>query len=144
MAAAGDRYERLLRSGLSDAHPADFVAAWAELAGAELEASGWADGCPVATVALEMAHESAELAGACSQALLGWRAALTEAISARGVAIDEAGRLATLVVAVIEGGLILARADRSPEPLRTVGAELATLLRERVRRANEALPRRPR
>ena len=132
LASAGERYERLLRAGLADAHQADFVAAWADLAGDELEASGWADGCPIATVTLEMAHESTELAGACSRALTGWRLALAEALAGRGVGADEAARLATLVVAVIEGGLILARADRSPEPLRTVGAELASLLRTRV------------
>ncbi|HET6772620.1 MAG TPA: hypothetical protein VFH36_04865 [Acidimicrobiales bacterium] len=36
----------LLRDGLAGVHPADFVAGWSQLAAAELEASGWADGCP--------------------------------------------------------------------------------------------------
>src|SRR6266702_119544 len=51
---------------------AEAVASWVELAAAELEASGWADGCPVATVALETAHTSAVLAGACRAALGSW------------------------------------------------------------------------
>jgi len=35
-------------------------------------------------------------------------------------------------LASIEGALLLARAKRDAEPLRTVGNELAALLRERV------------
>jgi TetR/AcrR family transcriptional repressor of lmrAB and yxaGH operons len=129
---AGGRYERLLQAGLDGAHPADFVAAWADLAAAELKASDWADGCPVATVTLEMAHKSEAVAAACGRALGGWQRILTEAIAARGVPDAEAGDLATLVLAGIEGGLILARANRNGGPLHTVGSELSKLLRARV------------
>ena len=132
VALGGARYERLLRDGLSGVHPADFVAGWSQLAAAELEASGWADGCPVATVALETAHRSDALGAACGRALDGWRAALAEAIAARGPTGDEARRLATLVVAAIEGGLVLARATRTTEPLLTVGHELRALLGARL------------
>jgi len=33
---AGARYEALLREGLNDSHPADFIEAWAALAASEL------------------------------------------------------------------------------------------------------------
>jgi len=129
---AGGRYETLLRSALADTHPADFVVQWATLAAVELESSGWADGCPVATIALETAHTSEALAGACATALGSWQTALTDAITARRVPAEEASRLATLTLAGIEGGLLLARAHRDAEPLRTVGDELAAVLRARV------------
>jgi Transcriptional regulator LmrA/YxaF-like, C-terminal domain len=132
LALAGAGYERLLRRALAGAHPADAVAAWAELAAAQLEASGWADGCPVATVALETAHRSDALGHACRDALAGWRAALAEAMVARGTGEADARALATLVLAGIEGALLLARADRDPAPLTTVGRELADVLRARV------------
>ncbi|HXP20631.1 MAG TPA: TetR family transcriptional regulator C-terminal domain-containing protein [Streptosporangiaceae bacterium] len=132
VALAGRRYEQLLRSALSDRHPADAVSDWVEMAATELRASDWADGCPVATVTLETAHSSAALAQACQVALGSWRIAITEAITARGAASAEALRLATLVLASIEGGLLLARAHRSSEPLRLVGDELTGLLRARV------------
>src|SRR5687768_1615300 len=48
LARAGSSYERMLRAALADAHPADAIAAWAEVAAGQLEASGWADGCPIA------------------------------------------------------------------------------------------------
>lgn len=132
IALAGRRYEQLLRAALHASHPADAVASWVELAAAELEASSWADGCPVATVTLETAHTSAVLAEACQAALGSWRAAITEAITARGIASADALRLATLVLAGIEGGLLLARAYRSSEPLRAAGDELAAILQARV------------
>lgn len=129
---AGARYERLLRAAISDTHPARFVEQWATLAATELESSGWSDGCPVATVTLETAHTSERLADACASVLSGWHGALTEAIVARNVALREASSLATLILASIEGALLLARAKRDAEPLRTVGSELAALLRQRV------------
>lgn len=129
---AGAAYERLLRAALAQGHPADAIAAWAELAASELETSGWADGCPVATVALETAHTSAALAEACAGALGSWCTALVDAMTARGCPEDEAAPLATLVLAGIEGALLLARAQRDAAPLLTVGAELARLVRDRV------------
>ena len=108
------------------------VAAWADVAATELESSSWADGCPVATVALETAHTSDALAAACGAALDGWRVALSESIFDRGVARREADGLATLILAGIEGALLLARAGRDADPLRIVGHELALVLRVRV------------
>lgn len=132
LALAGARYEKLLRSGLATAHPADFVEGWADIAATELESSAWADGCPIATITLETAHTSELLSSSCAAVFAGWHAALAEAIHARGVGAQQARQLATLVLAAIEGGLVLARANRDPEPLRTVGHELASLLRARV------------
>ena len=132
VALAGHRYEQLLRAALDGRHPADAVASWVELAAAELETSGWADGCPVATVALETAHTSAVLAEACQAALGSWQIAITEAIKAQGIASADALRLAALVLAGVEGGLLLARAYRSSEPLRAVGDELTAVLRARI------------
>jgi len=136
LAFAGRRYERLIRSGLAGVHPADFVTAWADLAAAELAASGWADGCPVATVALETAHESEPLARVCDAALRSWRDALAEAIAANGATAADARRLATFVIAAIEGGLLLARARRSAEPLLIVGGELRAVLDRACPRAS--------
>jgi TetR/AcrR family transcriptional regulator, lmrAB and yxaGH operons repressor len=129
---AGHRYEHLLRAALHGSHPADAITTWVELAAAELEASGWADGCPVATVALETAHASTVLAEACQAALGSWRAAIADAIRAEGIASSDASRLAGLILAGVEGGLILARASRSSEPLRAVGDELTAVLRARI------------
>jgi hypothetical protein len=44
----------------------------------------------------------------------------------------EATRLATFVLAAMEGALLLARARRSIEPLRTVAREMADVIREKI------------
>jgi TetR/AcrR family transcriptional repressor of lmrAB and yxaGH operons len=129
---AGGGYERLLRSVLADRHPADAIAAWSDAAASELASSGWADGCPVATVALETAHSNDELASACAIAFASWRQALIDAMTTHGASPEDARSLAIVVLAGIEGALILARAERDGEPLRVVGRELATLARARV------------
>ena len=55
-----------------------------------------------------------------------------QSIASRGTAPPEAGALATLILAGIEGALLMARASRDTEPLRTVGRELATVLTARL------------
>jgi TetR/AcrR family transcriptional repressor of lmrAB and yxaGH operons len=132
VAQAGTAYGAMLGAALASAHPAEAVAAWAELAAAQLEASGWADGCPVATVALEEAGRSEALAVACHDAFSLWRAALADSFGAHDIEASEADSLATLVLAAIEGGLLLSRTARDQGPLRIVGAELAKDLRHRL------------
>src|SRR5262249_33568007 len=129
IARSGSAYERMLRVALSDLPPADAVAAWAAMAAQQLEESGWCDGCPVATVALEQSAASDALAGACGSAFESWRRALADGLTARGVAEAKAESLATLILAAVEGGLVIARAGRDPQALRTVGAELAGVIR---------------
>jgi TetR/AcrR family transcriptional repressor of lmrAB and yxaGH operons len=132
LALAGSRYRELLAASLAETHPADMVVGWAAAAAGQLAASGWADGCPVATVALEKAHESVALGVACHDALQSWIVTIAEAVEARGLSAADAASIGTAVVAGIEGGLLLARAARSAEPLQTTAAELAGWLRTRV------------
>jgi TetR/AcrR family transcriptional repressor of lmrAB and yxaGH operons len=89
-------------------------------------------GATAATVALEEAAISDTIAAACAEALAKWRDALTESVTAHGAARPDAESLATLVLAGMEGALLLSRAARDPGPLRTVGKELATVLRARL------------
>jgi TetR/AcrR family transcriptional regulator, lmrAB and yxaGH operons repressor len=132
LAVAAARVTRGLQRLAGGAHPADAVLLWAEQAAAELEASGYATGCPVATVVLETAHTSDALAAAGSAALDAWRDALAGGMARHGADVAEARALATVVLAGVEGGLLLARAARDPSPLRTVATELAALLRARL------------
>jgi hypothetical protein len=96
------------------AHPADAVLRWTEQAAADLEASGYATGCPIATVVLETAHTSDVLAEAGSTAFAAWRDALAAGMVRHGATEAEARALAVVVLAGVEGGLLLARAARTP------------------------------
>jgi TetR/AcrR family transcriptional regulator, lmrAB and yxaGH operons repressor len=128
----GERIRAEIAEALEGVHPADMVQGWAAFAGEVLERSDWAEGCPIATAALETAHQSELLANTCHQAFLGWQQEFESAIRHRGVKIAAAKALATLVVASTEGSLLLARAARDTTPLKTVAEQLAKVLRERV------------
>lgn len=132
LAGEGERVRRELETALRTSHPADMVLAWSHATAAQLAESGWEDGCPVATTALETAHTSDRLAAVCHDAFSSWRAAFADSMAARGTDIETAEALATLVVAATEGAILLARTSRDPAPLHAVADELATLLRDRV------------
>lgn len=132
--AAGRRYGRLIGLVLDGTHPADMVVAWSAAAAGQLEATGWAEGCPVATVALEQSHASTALAQACDGAFTSWVDLVATAVEAEGLGAEEARAVATTVIAGIEGAMLLARAARDPKPLHDAGAELAAWLRWRLSR----------
>jgi TetR/AcrR family transcriptional repressor of lmrAB and yxaGH operons len=108
------------------------VAAWTQLAARELIASDWAEGCPIATAALETAHTSDVLARTCHSAFESWVTTIERALVGRGLKRAEAQALATTVVAATEGALLMARSARDTAPLQRVGAEMSKLLRARL------------
>ncbi len=88
-----------------------FVGGWRET----LESSDFAAGCPVVAVTAEgVALDDA------AAAFTHWEDLLTEALGSRSKA--------TLVVAAVEGAVILARAQRSTAPLERVASELRALV----------------
>jgi len=80
-------------------------------------------GCPIAAATLESDRTPAAR-DAAGDVFRRWQAIFCDALRARGVAPDRALVLATLVYAGIEGGVILARAQRSMEPFERVLNEL--------------------
>jgi TetR/AcrR family transcriptional repressor of lmrAB and yxaGH operons len=91
--------------------------------------SGYANGCPIATVALEAAGTSEPIRDAAAGAFDSWLDALRRRLRAAGLDSEDAARRAVLVLAAIEGALILARAQRDPAPLTAVREELVALCR---------------
>jgi TetR/AcrR family transcriptional repressor of lmrAB and yxaGH operons len=102
----------------------------AELFAAGLEGSGFREGCPVATVALEAAADSEPLRVVCAQAYQSWIDLLAAAFGRWGVSEVEREGLAVTALAAVEGALLLARVQRDVAPLRAVikhvGALIAT------------------
>ncbi len=94
---------------------------------AGLEASGYRDGCPIATVALEAASDSDAVRGAASRAFDSWLDALHQRLIRAGLPEPAAARRALLLLSAIEGALILARTTRDPAPLAAVRDELLAL-----------------
>lgn len=115
------------------ASPIDAIRAACELLARRLESSDFLDGCPVATVALEAAPTSQALHEACADAFRTWLAVIEDRLREVGVTGERAERIATTVLAAVEGAMVLSKALRSAEPLRRIGAELPSLLRAAIR-----------
>jgi TetR/AcrR family transcriptional regulator, lmrAB and yxaGH operons repressor len=134
LAASGQEWSARIEAAVADATDVDAaIAAVIELLCADLEASGWDNGCPVAAVALESISEPVREAVVDHYAR--WLDAVTERMIGLGVPQPAARPLATLALSAIEGALLLARVMRSREPLETVGAALRQMVRgSRTRR----------
>jgi AcrR family transcriptional regulator len=110
-----------------------FLATWRE----NLRASDYRAGCPVLAVAVEAGGDTPELASAAADAFALWRERLATLLRRDGASPAQARRLATLVVASIEGGVALSRVERDLQPLDDVGRELRVLVRAATGRTDD-------
>ena len=99
-----------------------------------LARSEFRDGCPIATVALEVAPSSAALSAACSASFDRLIGVIADMLVADGFPEDEARHRATLVYAVFQGALVLAKGRRSVAPLDEMRAGLARIIGEPPKR----------
>lgn len=94
----------------------------------DLAASGWQQGCPLATVALEASATSEPVRQTCADHYAGWEASITQRLIDAGFAPALAQHTSTFVLAAIEGAMLLARVERSARPLEIVGESLRLLV----------------
>ena len=79
-------------------------------------------GCPV--VAVTVAADSSRLLQDCQQAFEQWTATLTSALKAGGLPLAQAASFATLLMAAVQGAILLARAAGDVAPFDLVAARL--------------------
>jgi AcrR family transcriptional regulator len=97
-----------------------FVGWWRKV----LVKSDFQAGCPIAAVTIESHEEAPQLAAAAAAAFQRWQDALALGLRAGGAGPDRADRLATLIVAAVEGATILCRARHDTKALDDVAEEL--------------------
>jgi AcrR family transcriptional regulator len=103
----------------------DFFAGAAEV----LRETDYADACPIATVALDVASTSEPLRRATADVFEGWISGAAERFAAAGVPQGEARELAVSVIAALEGAFVLARALCSTEPVEVAGTNAGAAVR---------------
>jgi hypothetical protein len=94
-------------------------------AAANLEETNWLAGCPIATVALEVANTSEPLREATAAVFSSWVDGLAPYFTAAGMAEATAREIAVKFVAALEGAFILAQTWRDTTPLTSAGAMVA-------------------
>jgi AcrR family transcriptional regulator len=88
--------------------------------------TGYADACPIATVALEVSSHSELLRQACADVFERWIVIGAERHANAGLSQAKARELTIAMLCALEGAFVLARALHSPEPLQIAGELTAT------------------
>jgi AcrR family transcriptional regulator len=101
------------------------VAAVFTQAAEDMACTGFANMCPVASVAAEVADTVAELRAATAQIFTGWLDGGTAYFRSRGLDEATARDVTLAVVGGLEGAFVLARTLRDVEPLLAAGRVLA-------------------
>lgn len=95
-----------------------------------LRQTGYADACPIETVALEVASTNEPLRQATAEVFEGWIASGSRRFARAGIPDGTARELAISLIAALEGAFVLSRALRSTEPLEVAGAATVTAVRD--------------
>jgi AcrR family transcriptional regulator len=95
-----------------------------------LRDTDYADACPIATVALEVASTNEQLRQATADVFELWLGAMTARLTAAGIAAAPARELAVATLAALEGAFLLSRATRSPVPVEVAGDFAAAAVRD--------------
>jgi TetR/AcrR family transcriptional regulator, lmrAB and yxaGH operons repressor len=120
IARAGDEIEEMVDEAARHADdPGSLVRALAQIFAGRLERSGYQSGCAIATMVLELAPGDEEFSADFDRVFARWRAALVTRFEPLGIAPDRAAVLADLTISALEGALLLSRAARSTDPVKT-------------------------
>lgn len=105
--------------GLAQRHsdPKAFLRAYCRTMAGWMEESDFRSGCPIATTLLENAPQSPAITQAGLEAIDGWVEIVAGVLVRAGMERREARVKGQLVVAAMEGALILARVRRSRKPI---------------------------
>jgi TetR/AcrR family transcriptional repressor of lmrAB and yxaGH operons len=123
--AAATTEQRIRNAARHLGNPAKFAIAYGNVVAETMQRSGFARGCPVATVALEAWPVSPRLTAASREAFSLWSAALADMLSDAGVQPPRAAELADFMIATLEGAMILARVRQSTDPVLQAAAQIA-------------------
>lgn len=105
--------------------------------------SDYEDACPIATVALEVASTNEPLRQATADVFESWIDGWSAYLRVRGGLDPEQARtLAIEGLTAMEGGFVLSRALKSPEPMLVAGAAAVERMRAALPAAGAAPPRR--
>jgi AcrR family transcriptional regulator len=126
---SGRAYQELVEAVL-DAAP-DIVSGVRDCfvaAAAVLRASDYADACPIATVALEVASSDEALREVIAGVFDEWLEAVRRRLAAAGVEAERARELAAVFVGALEGGFLLSRVAKDTAAMDAIGRSVVALV----------------
>jgi AcrR family transcriptional regulator len=111
-----------------DADPVEGTRRFFAGAAETLEQTDYADACPIAVVALEVASTNEPLREATHDVFEAWLAGLTGWFTANGIEATRARGLAIHFLAALEGAFLLSRAAKSTEAMHLTGDLVAAAI----------------
>jgi AcrR family transcriptional regulator len=99
-------------------------------AAAVLEETDYADACPIATVALEVASTSEPLREATAEVFESWITGMAGRLAGLGLTDAKARELTTFLIITLEGAFILCRAAKHTEAMDVAGRAVTEAVRE--------------
>ncbi len=98
----------------------------------EVTTRGYERGCPLVATTADVVAESARLRESVATGFASWQGAIVDALRQMGVTVARAKALAVVMLSSLEGAIVLARAQQSTAPLKTIVRELKPLLDQTV------------
>ncbi len=108
--------------------PAQSIRVFIQNIALNVERSGFRAGGPITTIALETASTHPTLRGECQRIYGGWQAVFADKLKAGGLTDARAERVAVLIIAAIEGGVILCRTSQNRTPLEQIAEEIGEMV----------------
>ena len=131
LALAGEAVRQAIAQAAESSESAEtFLTRIARGMASDLVKSGYKEGCPIATTALETSAQSDVLGVATRTAFQKWEAEIKRGLERFGLAANEADLIATTALSQLEGALLLARTYRSLTPMHRAEQALKLLLRD--------------
>ncbi|WP_031331078.1 TetR/AcrR family transcriptional regulator [Williamsia sp. D3] len=123
---AGVAYAAIIPAVFADqADLADGIRAAFALAAEDIEQTGFANMCPVSTVAGEVANADESLRLAAASVFGDWITLGTAYFESRGIHPDTAREVIIAIICALEGAFVMTRTLRDTAPLLAAGAALA-------------------
>lgn len=115
---AGEKILQMLTE-LAERHrePRAFLRAYCKVMADWMEESEFRSGCPIATVLLETAPASPDIAEAGAQAFDSWGQVIADVLMRANLSRRSARAEAQLIIGAMEGALLLARVRQSTRPI---------------------------
>ena len=110
-------------------NPADAMQAWMVSAQKLLVGSGFEQGCPLASIALESTPDDTAIRSALADGFSSIRTKLADALQSAGIAPARSANLAALMVSAYEGALLQARVAGQVQAMQNTTEALVDLIR---------------
>src|SRR5258707_2037864 len=128
---AGDVLARRIKRSLSELKsrtPCALLAAIVDAWRRDLTSEQFSTGCPLVAATADTAATSQQLRQVLRRAFDGWLEPLSQSLVDLGVPLERSDNLAIVIVAALEGAIILARIRRDLTPFDALVLELGPLL----------------